>query len=368
MAGCGDSKRNDCRFGDSRELARPLYLDDLALSGRNRIWSTREGTFLAVDANEPAGVLDRCDGGLALAERDGGGLLVACLRRGDSTTSPPDPGEAVLYALSAGEVQQVWELGEGGRDAEGIALAAAEERAIVAWHSAPPGGWSVQLAEVDLAHDRVSPARTVSNPERSAGAPSLLRRGDQTHVVYAESFRAGTFGFAELFVASVDDPLAAPRSIGEVSVPNPRPRIVRFGRREKLFFRDLRRPSTRTSLYVQSLDDDLEPESEPRRIGAADAGEDYAVATCPRFNAILTPAKWGSNEAVVALRFWNDDLSRAVAPLEVYEWAARLDQMDATCADQGLWALVARASRADPDPRRAEGAVFDLEVRCRDDD
>jgi len=112
LAGCGSAEQRYCKLGASQVVAatQSKVIDGIALSewqgGALFVWSDSYGTFARVlDARgtpirDVVRLVERCDGGLALASSTTFGVALACGRRSVPRAIGSE-GEVLVYGLDS---------------------------------------------------------------------------------------------------------------------------------------------------------------------------------------------------------------------------------------------------------------------------
>ena len=304
------------------------------------LWSRPEGSFLRPLApnGAPRGRALRwgpaCPGGMDALS--GSPLVVACATAG--APNQAKPGRLLLFQLRGGERQgaglTVTSLEGFG---EGVQLARADERIIIAWHDSSQGGAEAWRSETDSDLRQVSAPEQISSPRVSAGPPHIYIDGDVPLLIWAETWLRNGRNVGQIVLQRGDD---VPQRVSEASFGFPRPQVTRDRAGLVVGFRDVQRPLRQAGLYLQRLDERLRPVGLPRRTGRADGRGAPILRTCG--DTLFTAAPRSRTDAMsIGIGGFNQDLQRVVAQSQVYEAERRFNDVAALCLDGRLLLLAA---------------------------
>ncbi|NOY90224.1 MAG: hypothetical protein GXP55_03365 [Deltaproteobacteria bacterium] len=317
--------------------------------------SSAEGAFLhrLGSPAAPTRLGPECDAGSVLASA-GARLFFACMRRGDPARARP--GRLLLLELDAGgAVLSRRLLAELGPDPGGVDLVVTAAGPVVAYRDSlgPDARAFVLRADDEL------PPLLLSNPRARAGDPRLALRGDGFLVTWAETFNVANATAGQVWVT---DEQLVPRRAFEIAYATPSPSLLPLEDGVALAFRDHRRPYRRPGLYLARLSDSLEPITEPRRIGRANALGRPELVEDPEGGVFaLTPHRWDKHEVLIGVHALGRDLNRLAPEQQDYEYAARIERARGL-VQHGTLTLLATERRQFGGPM---ARARTLTLRCR---
>jgi hypothetical protein len=366
VAACGPSAPR-CHFG----VEHPVFAssaagyDDVAL-----VWV---GTHAALFFSEQSGLyarwLDarglpgapaerlgpRCDAGVAAAV-SGNALQLACARR--ATDQPASDGDVSLYALDQRlRVQHVSRFGEVGRSSRGVAIAASSAGLTLVWQDA-----TLDAARVWLMRGFGAQPIAISDPGFAASAPALAADSAHVYVTWSETRENGRSSESRVQLAE----LAPGLTIGPKAVTvahsrdaSPSPALAASEHGLWLAFRDRRRASRRTGLYLARLDRAGRALGAPVRAARADGVGRPALRRCLGGVFAATPRTFAGDYFVGVVR--GDPTLRTLSgEQQFYEDSHEFAQVGATCAGDHALLLMAERAR----PGRGGAALRSVSFSC----
>ncbi|MEM9069141.1 MAG: hypothetical protein AAGE52_11575 [Myxococcota bacterium] len=333
-----------CHFGEEYRVATgTAVFDDVRLLAQGddvlAFWSSADGLWrrrlsrVGAPRGPSERLGERCDGGMDAVVRNGG-VLVACLRR----ALRDQEGFAIYFEVREGIARRLL-LGPAGRDAEGIAIAALEDRAVVVWQDGMVGTWAVWKADVPF--EGTPQSAQLSSPQFAATSPSLVSDETRTLVAWAEVWLDAGFPHGQILVARES---GVPARVMEVDVLRPSPVLTGNLDAPALFFRDQRRPYRRTQLFAVQLSERLRATDEPRRIGRSDGRAPPTLLPCMDATVVVHPRSW-DEDLLIGVHVLDEDFEKRVGEQQIYEWDAHFSHGAALCTEGGLLTIAAERSR-----------------------
>lgn len=322
-----------------------LALDDGALA----LWSDRGGLYARpVDAEgAPSAEARRlgppCPGGLA-ATRDGERVVVGCVQPGD-----PDRDRAGEVLLLDGDGATLGQLGPIRARSEGVSLDAHDGRVAIAYRDADTSSARALLAE--LRGDELSEATVISQPDTSAGAPSVRFVDGQRVVAWTESWYERNRETGHLLVQRQGDPPRPSLGVSELHVAT---QLAVDGERAIVTLRDRRPRNASYRSFTGHLDEDLRLEERnlhsPSRADAQDGLPQ--VLRCGEHRYSVATRRSSRGVTMVTLRRLGEDLDRAEDEHQIYEYHRRFPLAVGACVQDRLLVLVGeRQTERQPVPR-----------------
>lgn len=324
---------------------------------RLRVWSAEDGLFRSSSSgasDAPVRIDEPCDSLDAISQD--GSLLVACGRR--PLPSKDGPGSITILRLTDGEsIERSMPIeGRVGRDHQGLSIAPRAGGLVLAWHDGRPGDWGAWSIELDASMQPVDAPQRLSASRVAAGRPFILP-GDPLLFTWAESWVEGGYPSGQVLVS---DGRGRPRRAAEVIVQSAVPVLARDASGAVLFFRDIRRPNRRTSLFAMRIDESGNARGEPVRVGRSDGRGGPSATYCAGLLAVATPRSFGRTEVLVGVYLLDDALEERVKEQQVYQWAAQFTAADIACSEDTMTLLVGQRSHLEGDP----ATLHALPLRC----
>jgi hypothetical protein len=351
-AACGPSAPH-CHFGAEHPVfaSSAAGFDDVALvwveTQAALLFSEQSGLYARwLDSRglpgAPAERLGpRCDAGVAAAV-SGKAVVLACARR--ATEQPASDGDVALYALDQQlRVQRVSRFGKVGRSSRGVAVAATPAGLTLAWQDA-----TLDAARIWLMRGLAAPPIAVSDPGFAASTPGLAADDAHLYATWSETRDHGRsiesrVQFAELPRQLTSGPKAVTVASSRDALPSPALAASEGGL--WLAFRDRRKASRKTGLYLTRLDRAGRALGAPVRAARADGVGRPALRRCLGGVLAATPRSFAGDYFVGVVRA--DPTLRTVSgEQQFYEDSHEFAQVGATCA--GDHALLLMAERARP--------------------
>jgi hypothetical protein len=314
LAGCDRAEQVRCRLEPGAQVAESdgSGFDALAIAtyGQRPLaaWSDVSGVWLKwLDATEPptrAGTW-RCRGGMALAFASKEQLVwLACL----SPAHGDESGNVSIepFGLDLSRAPSEWARGgqgstRSGRDAQGVSLALAGDRAYLVWGDGEVGNPQVRFDSLPL---NIAPIpghepEVLSTPHSNAREPDMLMHEGVRWVVWVESDLTPGKMHHWLMLKRGQ---AAARRLVEVTGDSPMPKLATDDHGESatpshaatrplmLSYRAAKKAGARPELFMARLaasgDGFIEP---PHAIGRANSVGGPSLAACARTRAALVP-------------------------------------------------------------------------------
>jgi hypothetical protein len=281
----------------------------------------------------------RCDAGVAAAV-GGDAIEISCARR--ASEQPASEGAIALYTLDSQlHVAHVNSVGKVGRVSRGVALALGPRGLTLAWQDA-----SLDTARVWLMRGLGTPPISVSDPSFTASAPGLAATDTHVYATWAETRELGRsvesrVQFADLKVGGAEHPQVV--TVAHSRDASPSPDLAASEAGLWIAYRDRRKTSRKTGLYLERLDRAGRSLGAPVRAARADGVGRPALRRCLGGVLAATPRTFAGDYFVGVVRA-DPNLRRLSGEQQFYEDSHEFAQVGATCA--GDHALLLMAERA----------------------
>jgi len=362
-----------CRFGQEYNVynSRQKLIDALAVVTVRKtkpiaLWSDGDGLYgrmLEKDgkAYGKAHRIDsRCRGGID-ASIDKAMVYLACLRLSSSTGEVQESevdieqlnGSIVLYILDENlSVLSKQKVGEAGALSEGVSLAVNPHGVRIVWHDNNGLGQSVWLAEIE--GGKVAPPRVISRNKGLPGAPFILQDGEETQIVWAETWVEGEVLRGEIVLS---DGRSAPYSLIDVHYHAPVPQLVQLASETILGFRDQRKVDEPPGIYVARLGNDNRIVGELVRIARADTVESPSLSAC--FDGVVSaaPRTYG-HDRMVGVNWFDASLSKLGGEQQFCEDTREFSLATSLCIDSRALILIAERGSSTQQYTSIRSATF----------
>lgn len=330
VAACDDAPQR-CHFGAEHAIfeSRRGAFDEIQLlpqgDGALAVFSDANGMYVRLldGRGLPRARTQRlaagCNAGMAAAE-SGGQAWFACARRGPSAG---EQGAVSVYTFDASGLQTRGTLGPVGPDSHGVGLDVRGESASVVWHDAAIGGAKVWYAEL------TNPApRQLSEDSWYGSAPGLFALDGRRFALWAES-RERDHAF-DSRTQLLDLGTGKPVTVATGRDGAPSPDLVGGGNRLWLAFRDRRKPSRKTGLYLTRLAHDGRQTGPMVRVGRADGVGRPVLERCFDGLVAATPRTFAGDYFVGVVHV-DPGLESLSAEQQFYEDSHEFAQVAAAC-------------------------------------